>query len=91
MSFFGDALGLELAQVFPERKVALYWIGRRGDSMLRLWEVGTGPQRLSLHVAFGVDLDNLLQAAERLREKSESGAWTPKQLKIIREAGLKEK
>ena len=36
MSFFGDALGLELAQVFPERKVAFYWIGRRGDSMLGL-------------------------------------------------------
>ena len=68
MSFFGDALGLELAQVFPERKVAFYWIGRRGDSMLGLWEAGTGPQRLSLHVAFSVDIDNLLQAAERLRE-----------------------
>jgi hypothetical protein len=38
MSFFGDALGLELAQVFPERKVAFYWIGRRGDSMIGLWE-----------------------------------------------------
>ena len=30
MSFFGGALGLELAQFFPERKVAFYWIGRRG-------------------------------------------------------------
>src|SRR5271170_7179568 len=62
MSFFGEALGLELAQVFPERSVAFYWIGHRGDSMLGLWEAGTGPQRLSLHVAFGVDIDNLLQA-----------------------------
>jgi lactoylglutathione lyase len=68
MSFFGEALGLELAQVFPERSVAFYWIGRRGDSMLGLWAAGTGPQRLSLHVAFSVDVDNLLQAAERLRE-----------------------
>lgn len=68
MSFFGEALGLELAQVFPERRVAFYWIGRRGDSMLGLWEVGTGPQHLSLHVAFSLDIDNLLQAAERLRE-----------------------
>jgi lactoylglutathione lyase len=67
ISFFGQALGLELAQVFPERKVAFYWIGRRGDSMLGLWEAGTGPHRLGLHVAFSVDLDNLLQAAERLR------------------------
>jgi lactoylglutathione lyase len=68
MSFFGEALGLELAQVFPERKVAFYWIGCRGDSMLGLWEAGTGPQHLSLHVAFNVDIDNLLQASERLRE-----------------------
>jgi len=68
MSFFGDALGLELAQVFPERKVAFYWIGRRGDSMIGLWEAGMGPQRMNLHVAFSVDLENLLQAADRLRE-----------------------
>jgi lactoylglutathione lyase len=67
MSFFGGALGLELAQVSRERRVAFYWIGRRGDSMLGLWEVGTGPQRLSLHLAFRVDLDHLLQAPERLR------------------------
>jgi lactoylglutathione lyase len=68
ISFFGGALGLEFAQVFPERQVAFYWIGRRGHSMLGLWEAGTGPQRMSLHVAFSVDLDDLLQAGERLRE-----------------------
>jgi lactoylglutathione lyase len=67
MSFFGGALGLELAQFFPERKVAFYWTGRRGDSMLGLWETGTRPQRMRLHLAFSVDLDSLLQAPERLR------------------------
>ena len=67
MSFFGGALGLELAQFSPERKVAFYWIGRRGDSMLGLWEAGTGPQRMRLHLAFSVDLDDLLRAPERLR------------------------
>ena len=36
MAFFGDTLGLKLAQVFPERKVAFYWIGGRGQSMLGL-------------------------------------------------------
>lgn len=35
--------------------------------MLGLWEVGTGPQRLSLHVAFRVDIADLLKAPERLR------------------------
>jgi lactoylglutathione lyase len=67
MSFFSDALGLELAQVLPERKVAFYWIGRRGNSMLGLWEAGMGPQRMNLHVAFGVEINDLLQASERLR------------------------
>src|SRR3984885_14361689 len=68
MAFFGGALGLELAQVFPEKKVAFYWIGHRGTSMLGLWEAGTGPQRMNLHVAFGVEINDLLQASERLRE-----------------------
>jgi lactoylglutathione lyase len=66
MAFFGDVLGLELAQVFLERKVAFYWVGGRGGSMLGLWE-GKGPQRLSLHVAFRVDISDLLKAPERLR------------------------
>ena len=67
MAFYGDALGLELAQFFPERRVAFYWIGGRGSSMLGLWEVGTVPQRQSLHLAFRVGRDDLLQAAEALR------------------------
>jgi lactoylglutathione lyase len=67
MTFFGEVLGLELAEVFPERKVAFYWIGGRGNSMLGLWEVGAGPQRLSLHLAFRSDLQDLLAAPARLR------------------------
>ena len=67
MRFYGETLGLELAQVFPERKAAFYWIGGRGNSMLGLWETGTGPQRLMLHVAFTVDAASLLEAPARLR------------------------
>lgn len=67
MTFFGGVLGLELASVFWERKVAFYWIGGRGHAMLGLWEVGTGPQRLSLHLAFQSDLQDLLEAPARLR------------------------
>jgi len=62
MTFFSRVLGLELAEAFLEQKVAFYWIGGRGTSMLGLWEVGTGPQRLSLHVAFRSDLGDLLSA-----------------------------
>ena len=67
MAFYGQILGLELAAVFPERKVAFYWIGGRGNSMLGLWEVGTCPQRLSLHIALTSDLQDLLDAPARLR------------------------
>jgi lactoylglutathione lyase len=66
-SFYGGVLGLELAQEFPERKVAFYWLGGRGASMLGLWEVGTAPQRLSLHIALRADLEDLLRAPEILR------------------------
>jgi lactoylglutathione lyase len=68
MTFFGQTLGLELAAVvFWDRRVAFYWIGERGASMLGLWEVGTGPQKMSLHLAFRVDLQDLLEAPAHLR------------------------
>jgi lactoylglutathione lyase len=67
MAFFGETLGLELADVVWERRVAFYWIGGRGNSMLGVWEVGTAPQKLSLHIAFRVDLQDLLDAPARLR------------------------
>jgi lactoylglutathione lyase len=67
MQFYGEILGFKLARSFPERRVAFYWIGPPGASMLGLWEVGTGPQRMSLHTAFTVDLADLLDAPRRLR------------------------
>jgi lactoylglutathione lyase len=67
MSFFGDTLGLKLARVFPDRRAAFYWIGDSGASMLGLWETGTAPQRMNLHVAFTVELSHLLNAPQRLR------------------------
>src|SRR6185436_8090551 len=68
MEFYGGVLGLPLALSFPERRVAFYWLGSPGGSMLGIWESGTGPQRMSLHTAFSVDLPDLLQAPLRLRE-----------------------
>ena len=67
MAFFGETLGLKLAQTFPERKAAFYWIGGDGASMLGLWETGSAPHRMSLHVAFAVELSDLLTAPQRLR------------------------
>src|SRR6202043_605812 len=67
MSFFGQTLGLELAEVIWKRQVAFYWIGGRGNSILGLWEAGNSPQRLSLHIAFRSGLSDLLSAPARLR------------------------
>jgi lactoylglutathione lyase len=67
IAFYSGALGLELAQHLPDRRVAFYWLGGPGNSMLGLWEVGVAPQRLSLHIALRVDLENLLDAPRRLR------------------------
>jgi lactoylglutathione lyase len=68
MAFYGDTLGLKIARVFPDRRVAFYWIGKPGASMLGLWEMGTSPQRLNLHLAFTVELADLLDAPKRLRD-----------------------
>lgn len=67
MDFYGGVLGLELARAFPERQVAFYWIGGAGKAMLGLWEIGTGPLQMKLHLAFTVDLPDLLEAPAQLR------------------------
>jgi lactoylglutathione lyase len=67
MVFYGETLGLELAHIVAERQVAFYWMGAPGETMLGLWEVGSAPQRMSLHLAFKVALPDLLEAPERLK------------------------
>jgi len=68
MKFYGEMLGLELAAQINEPRVAFYWLGGPGKSMLGLWEVGAGPQRLTLHVAFSSSIKEVLEAPKRLRE-----------------------
>src|SRR5260370_1318833 len=68
VAFYRDVLKLRIAQVFPERGVAFVWIGAPGKAMLGLWESGTGPQKLSLHVAFETSIDAVLAAPQALRE-----------------------
>lgn len=67
MAFYGRVLGLELAIALPERRVAFYWLGGHGRSMLGLWETGSGPQRMQLHTAFTVKLADLLEAVDKLK------------------------
>ena len=67
IAFYGGALGLELAHRDIARKVAFFWMGGRGETMLGLWDVGASPQRMNLHIAFKVDLADLLDAPQRLQ------------------------
>jgi lactoylglutathione lyase len=66
VGFYRDVVGLELAFSVPERGAAFLWCGAPCDSMLGLWSPGSMPMGLRLHVAFAVDLDDLLAAPQRL-------------------------
>ena len=59
IAFYRDVLGLPLAIRIPERNVAFFWVPTPGAGMLELWQVGTGPNFMRLHVAFAVDLEDL--------------------------------
>jgi lactoylglutathione lyase len=65
--FYRDVLRLELAFRLDERRVAFFWIGERGKSMLGLWEIGSAPNTLHLHIAFRCALVDVLAAPDRLR------------------------
>jgi len=56
-----------LAQVIPSRRVAFFWIGPHGHTMLGLWSAGSGPQKTTTHVAFAASLEDVLAAPEALR------------------------
>src|SRR5262245_2376278 len=62
VAFYQDVVGLELAFLAPERRVAFFWVGGRGQSMLGVWEVGDGPTTMRLHLAFTSTVDEILAA-----------------------------
>jgi lactoylglutathione lyase len=66
--FYRDFLKLPVARIFLKRRVAFFWIGSAGKAMLGLWESGSGPQRMSLHLAFEVSLDAVLDSPRALQE-----------------------
>lgn len=53
--FYRDVVGLELAASFEERKVTFLWVDDRKTGMLGLWETGTGPLKMRLHIAFSMN------------------------------------
>ena len=66
VGFYRDVVGLHLALEVSERNAAFFWIGDPGRSLLGLWSLGTAPMGLTLHLAFEVALDDLMDAPKRL-------------------------
>jgi lactoylglutathione lyase len=64
--FYREIVGLELAYEVPDRGAAFLWAGEPGGAMLGLWSLGTAPMGMRLHVAFAVELDELLSAPSAL-------------------------
>ena len=64
--FYRDKLGLTLATLIPERKIAFFWVGDKTQSMLGLWEAGSAPLHMVLHFAFRMPLEHVLTAPARL-------------------------
>jgi lactoylglutathione lyase len=67
IAFYRDVVGLQLALEVYERNAAFFWVGDSSRSMLGLWSLGTAPLGLTLHVAFEVALDDLLEAPKHLK------------------------
>jgi len=68
IAFYRDVVGLEFAQAFAARRIAFFWIDDRKTGMLGLWETGSGPLRMRLHLAFRMNLAGLLGSAAVLRQ-----------------------
>jgi len=64
--FYRDILRLPLAQVFDQRRVAFFWVGAPGQAMLGLWESGSGPNCMQLHLAFTVSIEDMVKAVDAL-------------------------
>ena len=66
VDFYSGPVGLRVAHVASTRGAVFFWIGPGTDAMLGIWDVGTGPQRMQLHIAFRVALEDVLAAPVRL-------------------------
>jgi lactoylglutathione lyase len=69
VAFYRDVVGLPLALEVPERAAAFLWVPEPRRSLLGLWSIGSAPMGMSLHIAFDVTLDDLLDAPRSLRAK----------------------
>ena len=68
IAFYRDVVGLPLAYVVEERRVAFMWIGAPGEAMLGLWEA-PGPMGLRLHFALRMSEADVVEAPAMLRAR----------------------
>jgi len=66
IAFYRDVLGLPLAIRIPTRNVAFFWVATPGAGLLGLWEVGSAPLAMRLHIAFTVSLADLEMTIPRI-------------------------
>jgi lactoylglutathione lyase len=73
-AFYTDVVGLEFAYRDPARDIVFLWAGEARRSMLGLWGPSTtyGRNFRASHVAFAMNLSDLLKAGERLRNSGVS-------------------
>lgn len=69
VTFYRDVVGLALARVFPERRIAFFWVDNKKTGMLGLWETGTGPLKMRLHMAFRMSLAGVVASAPALKAR----------------------
>jgi len=62
IAFYRDTLGLELASIETERKIAFFWIGRPKQYMLGLWEKPKDKIDIR-HFAFSCEVNDVLHNA----------------------------
>jgi lactoylglutathione lyase len=68
LDFYVGKLGLELARKTPSRNAAFLWVGDRKTGMLGLWETGSAPLSMTLHMAFRCEAEALEQLCGRLQD-----------------------
>jgi lactoylglutathione lyase len=67
--FYRDIVGLEFAAEFPERRIAFFWVNGKKNAMLGLWETGTAPLKMRLHMAFRLSQEEMMRAPALLIDK----------------------
>ncbi|WP_293575372.1 VOC family protein [Phaeobacter sp.] len=67
LNFYQQKLGLRLARMLSERRAAFLWVGAPQSGMLGLWESGSAPLGLRLHMAFRSSLQKIETMCQTLR------------------------